>query len=146
ITLPVSVWLSLLLTLAAVGGTIYFLRPKADRAQRNTRILAAMLLFFIGMMSLGTGFFSFWNTRRTLAPVLLFEDRLESGYGTSEWRNIKLAYLKVDDRNTLFPTPQNAKKDTFLLVEQRDGRTHIFSHQNYPVKKMVKEIRAILDK
>ncbi|MFK7937552.1 MAG: hypothetical protein AB8G22_28810 [Saprospiraceae bacterium] len=146
LALPASVWLSILIALAAAGAVFYFLRPSKERSQRNTRTLVAMLFFFMAMMAAGTGFFSFWNSRRTLAPVLIFEDRMESGYGTSQLKNIKIAYLKTEDQNTLFPTPQNAKTDTFLLVEQRDGRTHVFSHHAYPVKEMAVKIRDLLEK
>lgn len=146
LALPTSVWLSILVALAAAAAVFYFLRPSKERGQRNTRVLVAMLFFFMAIMAAGTAFFSFWNSRRTLAPVLVFEDRLESGYGTSSMKNIKVAYLKTEDRNTLFPTAQNAKKDTFLLVEQRDGRTHVFSHQDYPVKEMAVKIRELMGK
>lgn len=144
LSLPTSVWLSLVVMLVAALGTAYFLRPSPDRSQRNMRMLGAMLLFFVAIMALGTGFFSFWNSRRTLAPVTLFTDRIESGYGVSKIKDLRSAYMKVEDRLALFPTVENTKKDTFLIVEQKDGRSHVFSSQEYPVKKMTKVIRELM--
>lgn len=129
---------------AGIGG--YFVYHKEGEGTERTRQqLGSMLLFFVALMSFATAFFSFWNSRR-IGTLKIYTDRVESGFGTSTFKEIKGAYLKIEDRNTLFPTPQNTSKDTFLIIEEKSGRSHVFGNDSYDVLTMVKAVRATMER
>lgn len=108
--------------------------------QLNRRLLGAMLLGFLATMGLGTAVFSGWKLCR-LVTIEVKEAGLRMGEADLPYADIRHASLR-QDRTASFVNPQLTTRSTQLLViETRQGKTYVLSERNYPVNRIMGEMR-----
>ena len=81
-----AAWGAAAVALAALAGMVMMLRKKATGRTRNQNMLAAMLLFFLMLMGMGTAFFSWLKIRKT-GPVTIYEHSVRTPYGTAAFKD-----------------------------------------------------------
>lgn len=138
-------WLGIILAAGAFLATYFILRkPRTGRAHTNAVILA-MLAFFVGLMAVGTAFFSGWSLRKQ-GKVELYQDGLQLGSSSIPYQDIKKIYYKQDKSSSPFQGPTNNETHTFLVIEQKGGKTHAISEESFPIGEIMTRIKEITKK
>ncbi len=131
--------------LACSIGTVFLLRQKAGGHARGNNALMAMLLFFVGIISLGTFVFNTLAYQR-VGTVIVFEDGIELGKHKIVFSDIENATIESTGQ-TSFINPDILKKTTqILLIYERNGKTHALSSEHYAVEEIMETMRAALIK
>lgn len=141
-----TIWVALILMACAVAGMVFLLKKKSTEISYNMRMLGAMLLFFVAIISASTAFFSFWASSRT-TTVKIYKKSVETDRGRVTFKNLKGAYINADKGSSggLMPS---TKRDTtkLLIIEEKTGRTHVLSSYNYNVMKIVRLLQPMIKK
>ena len=133
-------WLGIIIALGAFALTYYFLRkPRTGRAHTQAA-LVAMLFFFMGLLATGTAFFSGWSLLRQ-GKVVIQAEQLQIGNQTIAYTDIKRIFYKRDKQASIFQAVEGTTTINFLVVEEKGGRAHALSEQQYPIG----EIRSRLE-
>ena len=135
-----TAWAAVIIALGALAGTAILLKKKAGGLSHNQNMLAAMLLFFVMMISAGTAFFSWLKVRKT-GPVAVYKDAVETPYGKAAFSNFKDAYIYADNQPSLVSPGRSVRTTKILVIEERDGKTHVMSKEDYPVQEMLPAIK-----
>ena len=130
-----SILLSALVALLAVGGLVYLLRGQTLKLDKNRRLLLAMLCFFVLIISISTGFFSFWSTVK-VGKVSIYQNGIETSYGQLLYTEISNIYIHRDKQPSLID-PTKAKKEVRFLVIEAEDRSHVLSELNYDIKQII---------
>lgn len=104
-------------------------------------MLIAMLAFFAMIMAAGTAFFSFWSMQKT-GPVYVYENSIVTPYGEAKYANISKAYIEMNNQQALLNPGNTTSSVRMLFLEERDGKMHVLSEDNYEIDKILKEIRT----
>lgn len=126
--------------LAGIGGMLgaWLLLRKSRKTQQS---LIAMLLFFVGLIGLGTALFSYMSYR-LVDEVVVTDTHFRSGYGETALADIKVMKI-VTDRQSSFVNPSITQKSTrVLLIEEKSGRIHSLSELHYDITAIMRELRA----
>lgn len=138
-------WFGIILALGAFLATYLMLRkPRTGRAHTNAVILA-MLAFFVGMMAVGTAFFSGWSLRKQ-GKVELYQEALRLGSATIPYEDIKKIYFKQDKSASPFQTQATTQTSTFLVIEQKGGKVHAIADEHFPIGEIMTRIKEITKK
>lgn len=136
-------FLAVFIGLGALAGMYLLLRKSKYRGDRNRRLVGAMLLFFVFLIAGSTAFFSNLFTRK-VGPVHLYEDHMETPYGTVAYTDISNAYIYVD-KEPSFVNPNITRRSTrLLLIEEKDGGTHVLPEENYPIQEILGRMREVI--
>ena len=100
-----------------------------------------MLLFFVGMIAVGTSFFTYWTQKKT-GPVLIYADAVETSYGKSYFRDVKNASITVAGNKSLVNPNQQRGATRLLLIEQHDGKVHVLSEDDYKIEAILNKLRG----
>lgn len=140
------VWSIVILGICLIS-ILFLQRRKRSASSKNMYSLGVMLLGFISLLAATSAFFS-WLTNERIGEVIVYQDRIETNEGTILASEIKRAYLHQSTPNT--PFKLNALGDTtLLLIFEMSGKVEkdfVFSEENYPIKKMMEELRPWLHK
>lgn len=109
----------------------------------NMRMLIGMLAFFALLIASGTLMFS-WLTKAKLGPVSLYENRIQTPYGTTEFKAIKDIYFEESVEQTWLGT--NGKRSKLLMIAEKKGNGHVLSEMNYPIQQIGNELKAAISK
>ena len=135
-----TAWAAAIIALAALAGTVALLKKKAAGRSYNQNMLAAMLLFFLMLISSGTAFFSWLKIRKT-GPVSIYKDAVETPYGRASFAAIKDAYIHADKEPSLIDPNRSVRTTNMLVIEEKGGKTHVMSEQDYPIKEMLPALK-----
>jgi hypothetical protein len=128
----VTLILSLLIAAGAFGAMILLLRRPGGKLDRNRMLLLAMLAFFAFIIAGGTAFFSWWSARK-VGPVSVFADAIETPYGKANFADIRNAFIETETERSLLNANITTASVRLLIIEEKDGRTHVLSETNYPI-------------
>ena len=142
-TMSTNAWIALVLAIAGLLGTFYFLKQGTGK-KRNLYIVGAMLCFFVFTIAVGTSFFS-WLTTRKISAVVISPDQIETGYGKAAIDNIRRIYFHNEvDQSILNPSLEK-QNSRFLIIEERSGKTHALSAENYDIGKIYGVLKKKID-
>lgn len=133
-------WIGILIALAAFLLTYYFLRQPQKGREHTKAALIAMLFFFTGLMASGTAFFSGWSLLKQ-GKVILEQKQMQIGQSTIPYQQINKIYYKKDKQSSIFQAIEGSTTITFLVIEEKGGRTHALSEEQFPIG----EIRSRLE-
>ncbi|MBK6949659.1 MAG: hypothetical protein IPH16_17675 [Haliscomenobacter sp.] len=133
-------WGGVALALLSGAGCLFLLLRKGRKENYTLRMLGAMGLFFLFLLSMGSAVFSGLALNR-LRPVTASEEGLGCGKWKLAWdqvRNIRI--IRSQEKNVLNVVQRNTR---ILIVEGRDGERLILSESNYSVSGILGAIRQI---
>jgi len=137
-----GLWIGLIVGAFALAGMLWLLKKKTG--DQNRRLLGAMLLFFVGTISVGTAFFS-WLTMRKIGPVSLYADAITTPYGKLPFNKINNIYIKEEKEKSLLQPQGNNKSIRLLVLESKDGKVHVLSDQNYNIQAILGPLKETMD-
>jgi drug/metabolite transporter (DMT)-like permease len=133
-------YLLLFVSIAALVGAIWMLKQKGPREKYNQRMLIAMLLFFGALIGGSTTFFAGMKLRKT-GPVHFYEKGMETPYGQLDYTTIKDARI-ITDKTPSYVSPNQSTRTTRLLViEERSGKAHVLSEEDYDIQELFRFLR-----
>lgn len=137
-----SFWGSLIVVLVS-GIALYFLfKRKSSGDAYRRQMMMAMLVFFALIIAASTAFFSFWSMKK-IGPVLLFEDRIETTYGTADYDKILRAYIEMNGKRSLVSPGTTFDNVRMLFIEETDGKMHVLSEENYDIDQILNKMRSL---
>jgi hypothetical protein len=131
--------LAIIAAVLGVGGTLYLLRRKVSREQRNLNIVIAMLLFFLFLIGSSTAFFSYMRLRK-VGPVDIYEAGMKTPYGRVQFADIRNAEIIIDEEPNVL-SGSAGRRTRILTIIERDGRTHALSEEDYPVQEILGKMK-----
>ena len=142
----ITLWISLLFGLFAWGICALLLAKKEEGQNRQRNIIIAMLLFFVGMIGLGTAFFTYWTQQKT-GPVVIYNDAIETVYGRVSFSQIKNSNIIAAGNRSIINPDLQKNTSRMLLIEENSGKAHVLSEDNYDIQAILNALRtAVLDK
>lgn len=136
-----AVWAGVLVGIAGFALATWLFLKKEEGKNRQRNIIIAMLLFFVGMIAVGTSFFTYWTQKKT-GPVLIFADAVETSYGKSYFRDVKNASITVAGHKSLVNPNQQRGATRLLLIEEHEGKVHVLSEDNYKIEAILNKLRG----
>jgi len=139
-TLIISLGTTLLTALAAI-----WLHRKAISYDNRTRIrLLQVLLYFVILIAAGTAVFTTVQLGR-LQPIKIYEDRLETAYGTVPISELEKVQLYTDDQRSFVSPDIEINRSLLLYVEEKNGDAYVFAKANYDVRNIINILRPMMD-
>lgn len=134
-----NVLLPLIATLLLIGIAIFINKKEVAYENRNLKKVGEMLSWFGILLLIGITIFSTLNYMR-IDDVTLHKNSIQFSGNDIPFNDISRVYLHQDLQSSHI-SAQIIKDTTYLLVvQERKGKTHVFSEENYPVKEMVVKI------
>ena len=137
--LPGAVWGTASVALAVAAVLLVVTVVLFRKNDRNQQIVA-MLLGFLGLIALGTGFFQ-WYTSGRGGSVKVFADRIESPFLTIRKEEVRrVFYVQNRAQNPMSSPRLNPAADLenaeeyILVVEPKQGRRMLLSSEVFPVR------------
>ena len=144
-SMQTNFWVALIAALVGLGAMLYLLKRSTEGSNRNRFIIGAMLAFFVCMIGTGTVLLS-WITIQKIGPVTLYEDAIETGYGRAELVSIKRIFFHEDVQRSMLNSELERATIRFLIIEERSGKNHALSEENYEINKIYGKLKQVLDK
>lgn len=136
-------YLAIVLALTGLAGLVVTLRKKGSGDAHNRNMLVAMLLFFLTIISTGTALFS-WLSMRKTGPVTITDSAIETPYGKVEFKDVRNAEIIVDRPVRLLPTNSDRGTVKLLIIEERSGKAHVMSEENYDIQRIFGTLREAM--
>ena len=124
-----TVGIALLLALLALGVFFYFQRLPQRIDNRRARQLGTTLSLMVVLLCLGTAYFS-WFTGGRSQPVVVYPDRIETGFGTVKKRDINRIQFAGEKQRSLL-TGKEEKGTGMIMIEVRGGRRILIAEAQY---------------
>lgn len=139
-----TIIIALIAALGGLAGMLALLRRPGTGGQRNQRLVGAMLLFFAFIIGGSTAFFSWLDLRRT-GPVFIYRDAVETPFGKAAFRDISRVYIHLDQQPSRINPNQPRQQTRLLVIEERQGKTHVFSEERYDIAAMMERLKAAME-
>lgn len=136
-----TLWIGLGAGLLGMGLCAWLFLKKEEGASRQRNLILAMLFFFLGMISFGTSFFTYWTQQKT-GPVFIYADGIKTSFGKTPFAELKNASITVAGNKSLINPNQQRNGTRLLLIEQHDGKAHVLSEDNYPIEAILNKLRG----
>jgi hypothetical protein len=134
-------YLSLSVLVLSFSAGYYF--GVLSKMERNRRLSALMIVFFIGAIAAGTTGFRLFSKAR-IRPIQLFTNRIETPYGIVSLTNIRDYYIKLERHfQTMNPTVVRDSARYFFLLERSD-KTHVLSEGDYPIDSILVKMNELM--
>ena len=127
--------------LISATACVCLLVIKTNRIIHQYRTLLALLFFIIALVAGGTAGFSKLTSNK-LGAVEIGADYLVTPYGTTDFDEIRNAYIEMDQKPSLFNPGQGKDRIRLLLIIENDGKTHVLSEENYPIQEILNTLKA----
>jgi hypothetical protein len=138
--LDTTFWAALAITLAALGALIWLIRGwKPQGRAKAFRPLAQLLVFIVILLAGGTALFSGWASLK-LIPVTVSEEGVVTSFGEAKFANIRQIYMHKDQEKSLINPALTVRTTMMLIIEEKDGKTHVLSEKNYELGPILKAI------
>lgn len=144
-SLNATTWSALFITVLALGGAFLLLKKKTESRNRNMQQMGAMLLFFVGIIALSTAFFNFWASQRT-STLKIYKTAIEINGEKIPFQQIKGAYIHVDQQKSFINPALVTDSNEILVIEEKNGKTTIFSEEYYEIRKIIGHLKPLLQK
>jgi hypothetical protein len=133
-------WGGVGLALFSGAGSLFLLWTKGRKETYTFRMLGAMGLFFLFLLSMGSAVFSGLALNR-LRPVTATEAGLGCGKRELAWDQVlSVRVIRSQEKNALNVVQRQTR---ILVVEGRDGKRWMWSESNYPVSGILGAIRQL---
>lgn len=121
-------------------GAVWLFRQDLNSRGSQYNGLLGMLMGFIALIALGTGVFEWLSTTKT-GTVKIYSNRIELGKHQIAFQNLDNAMIQ-ESKVTSWINPNITKRATLLLfIADRSGNTYVLSEENYPIKKILENLR-----
>ena len=131
---------------AACGiGTFLLLRQKKQGSAKNMNALIAMLLFFVGIIALGTFVFNGLAYQR-IGTVTVYEKGIQLGKKQIPFSDLENAKIEEIVQTSFFNPNMVREKTRILFIAEKNGKTYALSSDHYPVDKIMERMRSALQK
>ena len=137
--------LPILLGLALMGLAFYLHKKEVAYENRNIKNLGFLMSLFGIVLCFGVALFSFINLQR-IQPVELHAKQLKIEGDYLPFTDIKRVYLHQDFQASHISAQLIRDTTYILVVEERAGKTHLLSEENYPIKEMVVAINEQMER
>jgi hypothetical protein len=142
-------WVALMITIVALGALFWLMRVwEPEGRTRAYRPLAQLLVFIVILLAGGTALFTGWTSLK-LIPVTVSEESVVTSYGEAKFANIRQIYMHKDQEKSLVNPALTVRTTMMLIIEEKDGKTHILSEAHYelgPILKAIDEQRKRQEK
>ncbi|MBK7870248.1 MAG: hypothetical protein IPJ74_05940 [Saprospiraceae bacterium] len=135
--------IALIVFVACALGTFLLLRQRSSGRARNMNLVIAMLLFFVGMISLGTFIFNTLAHQR-VGTVIIYADGIQLGKNKIGFANIENARIEDASQSSFVNPSIVTKKAQVLLISERNGKTYALSSEHYPLAEVMAAMRQAL--
>ena len=136
--------LSVISFLFSLVGMIFFLSTK--KVSKHYRNIFSLLLFFAGMMALGSALFG-WFYGERIGRVEIQENEFDSPYGAILFSEIKNILVKKESLTNSLMTPSvTTNYHNKLIIITKSNQYYFFSEENYPIKTMIEPMRSAWEK
>jgi hypothetical protein len=113
---------------------------RLETARRNLLILILSLICLVAVSTIAFKLLSLWK----LKAVNIYNDKIETPYGTTPLSNVKDFYIKLERKyRTLQPDVAIDSARYFFLLERND-KTHILSEGDYPIDSILSKLNNVL--
>lgn len=135
--------IAFIVSVACGIGTFLLLRQKKRGSAKNMNVLIAMLLFFVGMIALGTFVFNGLAYQR-IGTVTIYESGIQLGKKQIPFSDLENAKIE-EIVETSFINPNSIRENTrVLFIADKSGKTYALSSEHYPVDKIMERMRSAL--
>jgi hypothetical protein len=117
-------------------------KRKTDFIAKRYQQLFSLLAFFILIISLTTGFFSFWAAQKFI-PVKVYSDSVETGFGKAAFENIAKVYIHNDQQKSPITAAPQGEITRILIIEEIDRKTHALSEENYNIDSIMQVFKTL---
>ena len=131
---------SIVLLLAAIAGVFFNQKRKVPLDRRNFRQLWTLLLSFVALLAFVALVFSFLTNRR-IGTIKIFTDRIETNEGSVLARDVGRIYIHVNPPQSALGLPTPGDTTRVLILEEWNGKAHVFSEYNYAIDQMLEEMQ-----
>jgi hypothetical protein len=135
--LPVLFWAALITALASGAYTAYALFGKHQWKGNFQRQVAPLWGFILCLMAVGATIFLFFEHGR-IGPVRIDAQGIETPFGKAGYGDIDRYYVHQEVKRSIIDPSLSRDKTHWLVVEERGGKRHLFSEDQY-------DLRAMLD-
>lgn len=132
--------ISTAVALVALGIFVWHFKKGGSRENYNMRMLISMLLFFTFAISGSTAVLSSMKYKKT-SPVSIYENGLETTYGSVEFKEIKNASIIADKSPSYVNPNQSTRITRLLIIEEKSGKTHVLSEEDYPIQDILRTMK-----
>ena len=135
----------LVITVSLIIGMILgtWLLNKYVQLDTTRRNIIIMVCFFVGIIAAGTALFrliSLWK----LKPVQIYNNRIETPYGTAQFNNIRDFYVKIERHyKPMNPEVVTDSARYFFLIERND-KTHVLSEGDYAIDSVLAKLNDVM--
>jgi hypothetical protein len=142
--LPVLFWIALIVALGAGAFTVYLLTGKAPWKGRLWRQVFPLWGFIVSLLALGVAFFSFWEHLKT-GPIRFEAEEIRTSYGATRYEDIVRVYFHRETERSLIDPDLGKDTTTWLIIEDRKGKTHALSEDQYDLTAIRQTLEGFLD-
>jgi len=139
-TLGIALGIALITTFVV----IWLHRRAVSYDNRNRMRLLQILLYFVILIASGTAIFTGVQLNR-LQPIKIYEDKLETAYGTVAIDNLRKAQLYTNDQRSFVSPDIEINRSLLLYIEEKDGSSYVFAKANYDVQAIINILRPMMD-
>jgi len=129
-------YLALALAFGLLLLALYLQNKEVKYEQRNMRNLVVMMCLFGVMMSTGVIVFSWFNNNR-IGTVKVYEKGIDTSTKQVLYKDISRIYLEEIPQSSHISPQIIIDTAMMLVVEEMNGKTHLFTDEFYPIKEMV---------
>ncbi|MBK6901888.1 MAG: hypothetical protein IPH04_03505 [Saprospirales bacterium] len=138
-------WLSLAVALAAGGVTVWLLAGKHSLKGNMWRQVVPLWGFLVTMLALGMMLYTFLE-QKNLGPVRIDETGIETPFGKAAYDDLRRVYVYLDIEQSLIDPGVGRDTVKWLILEERSGRKHSLSEDQYDLPAMMKTLEGFLEK
>lgn len=140
-----TIWTALAVALLCGIGAVWFQYTRFESVNKRLQQIGQMLLFYGVLISLGVAGFSFWQNTKTV-DLVFKEDSVETPYGVLKYNNIKNAKIQTETMSSLANPNMVRSRIQLLVITETNGKSHVLSEENYPIRNVLGEIRERIKK
>lgn len=142
--LPAHFWIALIVAIGTGLFTAWILMGKSPWKGQLSRQVLPLWTFILCLLAVGTAFFSFWNHMK-VGPVKFDAEGMETPYGKALYGDISRVYIHQERDKSLIDPNMVRSTTNWLIIEERGGKKHALSQDQYNLAEIEKALEGFLD-
>jgi hypothetical protein len=142
--LPFWFWAALLATLASGAFTVFLLYGKHPWKGNFWRQVVPLWGFILCLLGVGTVIFTLFEHRK-IGPVRIEAQGIETPFGKAQHDDIYRFYVHQEVSSSLIDPSLIREKTNWLIIEERGGKKHLFSEDQYDLPAIIGALEAFLE-